>query len=107
MKATILSIKVLEKPNKVVDKLKVEMKRISIDDHMWCLESRKKDGKAIVKLYYGECNKLHGNSTGDWSKSTIVNMFASFSKKHLVSYAHVKINYCSWKTFDYNTHPQL
>jgi hypothetical protein len=66
MKATFLSTEVLEKSNKVGDKLKVEMKRISVDDHMWCLKSWEKDGKAIVKLYYGECNKLHGNSTGDW-----------------------------------------
>jgi hypothetical protein len=82
MKATFLSTDVLEKYNRAVDKLKVEMKRSSIDDHMWCLSSWEKDGNAIVKLYYGECNKLYGNSTGDHSKITIVNLFANFSKKH-------------------------
>jgi hypothetical protein len=94
MKATFLSTEVLRKSNKTGDKLKVEMKKINIDDHMWCLKSWEKDGKAIVKLYCGECNKLHGNSIGDYSKATIVNLFANFSKKHLVSSAHVKINYC-------------
>jgi hypothetical protein len=94
MTATFLSTKVLEKYNRDVDKLKVEMKRTNTDDRMWCLKSWEKDGKAIVKLYYGECNKLYGNSTGDHSKTTIVNMFANFSKKHLVSSPHVKINYC-------------
>jgi hypothetical protein len=94
MKATFLSTKVLQKYNRVVDKLKVGMKRTSIDDHMWCLKSWKKDGKAIMKLYYGECNKPYGNSTGDRNKTTIVNLFTNFSKKHLVSSTHVKINYC-------------
>lgn len=85
MKATFLSTEVLQKYNRVVDKLKVEMKRTSIDDYMWCLKSWKKDGKAIVKLYYGERNTLYGNSTRDHSKTTIVNLFTNFSKKHLMS----------------------
>ncbi|CAM6010625.1 unnamed protein product [Sphagnum balticum] len=69
MKATFLLTEVLEKYNRTIDKFKVEMKRTNIDDHMWCLKSWEKDGKAIVKLYYGECNKLNGNSIGDHSKS--------------------------------------
>ncbi|CAK9231451.1 unnamed protein product [Sphagnum troendelagicum] len=78
MKATFLSIEVLQKYNRVVDKLKVEMKKTSIDDHMWCFWSWKKDGKTIVKLYYGECNTLYGNSTGDHSKPiTHFNIFES------------------------------
>ncbi|CAK9276077.1 unnamed protein product [Sphagnum jensenii] len=71
MKATFLSIEVLQKYNRVVDKLKVEMKKTSIDNHMWCLKSWQKDGKTIVKLYYGERNTLYGNLTRDHSKPMI------------------------------------
>ncbi len=105
MISTLLSTEVLEKYKRAVEKLKAEMKRMSIDDHMWCLKSWDQDGSAIVKLYCGECSKLYGSNEGDHNKITIANLFANFSKKHLVSAGHIK-NWCRRKGLDYNSHPQ-
>ena len=105
MKSTLLSTEVLAKYSAAVDKLKVEMKRTTVDDHMWCLKSWDKDGKGIVKLYCGECSKLYGNSVGDHSKTTISNMFGNFSKKHLVSTSHIR-NWCTRTKTEFSSLPQ-
>lgn len=105
MKSTLLSTEVLAKYSAAVDKLKVEMKRTTVDDHMWCLKSWDKDGKGIVKLYCGECSKLYGNSVGDHSKTTISNLFGNFSKKHLVSTSHIR-NWCTRTKTEFSSLPQ-
>ena len=105
MTATLLSTEELQRYMGCVDKLKVDLKRITLDDHEWYLKSWDKDGKAIVKLYCGECSKLYGNSTGDHSKTAVYNLFGNFGKKHLQSIAYVK-NFCIRKGIDFQAHPQ-
>ena len=105
MKSTLLSAEVLAKYSTAVDKLKVEMKRTTVDDHMWCLKSWDKDGKGIVKLYCGECSKLYGNSVGDHSKTAISNLFGNFSKKHLISTSHIR-NWCTRTKTEFSSLPQ-
>lgn len=63
------------------------------------------NGVAVVKLYYGECNKGFGGQSRDHSKAAIRNHFINFKVSHIVSTIHIKAWYQN-KGINYDEHLQ-
>ena len=75
------------------EKLREDLKLVSIDDHDWSLRSWDHSGLGVVKVYYAECQFLSGGSAGKHTQNAITNLFSNFRKSHLNSAGHVRNYY--------------
>lgn len=87
------------------DKLRGELKLVSMEDHGWSLRSWDQGGAPVVKLYCNECRNFIGGSTGKHTKNTVTNLFSNFRKSHLNSNGHIR-NYCRQRGVEFANHPQ-
>jgi hypothetical protein len=85
--------------------LRVELKNVCMEDHIWCLKSMDQNEVAVVKLHCRECGKDFGSAVGDHSKGAVHNLFTNFKKSHVVSISYIK-NWCRCKGVRFEDHPQ-
>jgi hypothetical protein len=71
-------------------KLRLDLKSICQDNHMWKLKTLDMNDIEVVKVHYAECGKDFGSSTGNHSKSTVYNFFMNFKKSHLMPAIHIR-----------------
>jgi ribosomal protein S27E len=87
------------------EKLRNELKQISLEDHNWSLKSWDQDGVGVLKVYCEECCKDIGGGSGGHTKITAPNLFSNFRKSHLMSNGHIH-SWCRRKGVDFCNHPQ-
>jgi hypothetical protein len=102
--STLVLMEVMDKYIGDAEKLRKELKHISLDDHTWTLHSRDSNGVGVVHLWCGECDREFGGKAGDHSKIAMTNLFTSFSKKHIMFQMHVK-NWCHRKGIPFECMP--
>ena len=105
LKSLLLPNQVMERYLERAKKLRLELKRIALDDHEWCLKTFDLNGSGVVKLWCAECKKDCGGSSKDHTKAQIDNLFNNFKRSHIVSSLHVR-NYCGAKNINFEDHPQ-
>ena len=93
MKSTLVPHDVLQWYKKAEEKLREDLKKVSIEDHDWSLRSLDQGGVGVVKLFCGECRTFIGGNTGKNTKTAVTNLFSNFRKSHLISAGHVR-NFC-------------
>lgn len=81
---------------RAMDKLRSDLKQISLDYHAWTLKSWNHEGMGVVKNFYAECKKDFGGMIGDHKANNVQNLFANFKKSHLMCNGHVQ-NWCRRK----------
>ena len=89
---------------KAEERLRKDLKQVSMEDHYWSLCSWDQGGAGVVKLYCGECRSVIGGSTGKHTKNFVTNLFSNFFKNHLNSASHIR-NYCRQKGVEFSNHP--
>jgi len=105
MLSTLVPKDVLQWYKKAEEKLREDLKQVSMEDHEWELRSWDQGGVGVVKLFCLECRVPIGGSIGKHTKNTVTNLFSNFRKSHLNSVGHVR-NYCRKKGVDLANHPQ-
>lgn len=78
MKSTLVPNDVLQWYMKAEERLRKDLKQVSMEDHDWSLRSWDQGGAGVVKLYCGECRSLIGGSTGKHTKNSVTNFFSNF-----------------------------
>jgi hypothetical protein len=105
MRSTLVPADVLQWYNKAKERLRKDLKEMSMEDHDWSLQSWDQGGLGVIKLYCGECRSLIGGSTGKHTKISVTNLFSNFKKSHLNSASHIR-NYCGKRGVEFANHPQ-
>jgi ribosomal protein S27E len=99
---TLLTKDVVERYLLEEKKLRLDLKSIYQDDHMWKLKTLDVNDIRVVKVHCAECGKDFGSSTGDHSKSTVHNFFMNFN---LMSTIYIR-NWCWRKEIRFEDHTQ-
>ena len=89
-----------------VKKLRVELKRVALDDHDWWIKTFDLNGYSVVtviKLWCAECKKDYSECNTVHTKAQIENLFNNFRQSHVVSVSHVR-NYCEAKHVNFEDH---
>ena len=105
MKSTLIPKSAMEIYLEGQDKLKVALKKISLEDHRWSLKSWDENNVGIIKIICHECPREMEGTSRMHQKNNMNNMFSNFKKNHVGTAAHVK-RFCKNRGLDFNNHPQ-